>query len=48
MEAGWPGKRAGSFAEMEFTFVLYVKRAVSASGPAWPYLPVHYSSAHCI
>ena len=51
MEAGWPGKRAGSFVEMEFTLVLYVKRAVSASGPARLYLPVisyHIISYHII
>ena len=48
MEAGWLGKWAGSFTETEFTLVLYVKRAVSASGPARLYLPAHSISARCM
>ena len=29
MGTGWPGRRVGSFAEMEFRLVLYVKRAAT-------------------
>ena len=48
MEAGWPGKRACSFAEIEFTSVLYEKKTVSASGAARLYLSAHHSYAQCI
>ena len=35
MEAGWPGKRAGSFTEMEIILRLHVKKiSVSLNGLA--------------
>ncbi len=32
MEVGWPGRRAGPFAEMEFRLVLYVKEQSRQAG----------------